>query len=312
MTTAPRTLVTGGTGFIGRNVIAELVARDRPAMSLDHRAKPDHVRRLMDAGAELIVGDIRDPAAVEAAAQYCEAGIIHLAGVLGTGETVTHPRDALDVNITGALNVLETARRLDVPVVVICVGNHWMRNPYAISKRAAEELTNMAAVEWGIRALAVRALNAYGPDQAFRPVRKIIPTMVAGAVADHRITVYGTGEQRMDMIHVDDVAAGLVNALDLAVVLHQSDGTTLELGTGRAPTVLDIAQTIAGLVTEHQGHDVDIECVPMRPGEELDSTVVADKRLVSPLLDWSATTTIEDGLAETVPELIHRYTGETS
>ncbi len=301
------TMVTGGGGFIGQAVLDELLERGETPISLDWRAKPDIVRRHLEAGVEQIIGDVRDHSAVRATAEL-STGIIHLAGQLGTQETVEHPRRAVEVNMLGTLNVLETARELELPLVVITVGNHWMRNPYAITKFAGEQLTNMAAVEWPLAAGAVRALNAYGPEQSFGPVLKIIPTMVRQGLLDQRITVYGDGEQRMDMVHVDDVAIGLVNALTILTAsnarLLWAAGETLELGTGVAPTVGQIADTIADVLEGLGKPRPDICNVPMRPGEEPGATVVANPDLVHPLLEDPVPLT--EGLGNVVARLVDR------
>jgi UDP-glucose 4-epimerase len=85
---------------------------------------------------EVILGDIRDATAMVELAAHCD-GIIHLAAVLGTQETIFNPRPAAETNLVGGLNFLEAVSQYDLPGVYIAIGNHWMNNSYSISKTAS-------------------------------------------------------------------------------------------------------------------------------------------------------------------------------
>jgi len=106
--------VTGGAGFIGGH-------RGHEPLVLDH-----HNRRLHRDDVEVLLGDVRDETAVFELAAHVD-GIIHLAAVLGTQETIQRPRPSAETNILGILNVFEAADRYQLPVVYAGVGNHWMR-----------------------------------------------------------------------------------------------------------------------------------------------------------------------------------------
>ena len=284
-------LVTGGSGFIGSHVVAALLQRDLTPVIFDR-----HVRK-PPAGCELILGDVRDPVAVTEAVAHAD-GVIHLAAVLGTQETIANPRPAAETNILGALNVFEAVAQYQVPAALAAVGNYWMINGYSISKTCAERFAEMYNTERGTRIAVVRALNAYGPGQSVAApyghskVRKIMPAFICRGLAGDPIEVYGSGAQRMDMIHVADVAEVFVRAM-----LHgpNPDGFCYEGGTGYAPTVLEIAE----LVAEYTGGT--ITHLPMRPGEPEDSTVVGDPVTLEPLYGHCPSfRTLRDGVAETV------------
>lgn len=273
-----KVLVTGGNGFIGRYVVEELLSRNNEVLVLDHAAtaKPRD-------GVEVILGDIRDETAVFEAVAHADA-FIHLAGVLGTQETIARPTPAVMTNITGGLNVLEAASRYGVPGVNIAVGNHWENNPYSISKSTVERFVHMFNKNRDTRVSIVRALNAYGPEQSvaspYGPskVRKIMPSFIMRALHGADIEVYGDGGQIMDMIYVEDLARVLVEALIRTV----ADGVipeVIEAGTGRRTTVLDIANQVVKTVGRGQ-----IEHVPMRPGETPGAVVLADTRAMSEYL----------------------------
>ena len=184
---------------------------------------------------------------------------MHLAGVLGTQETVDDPLPAIETNILGGLNVFKAIRRYEVPAVNIAAANHWMYNPYSITKKAAERFALMANKEWGTRIAMVRGLNVYGPRQKAYPVRKIMPNLIEPALKGEIITIYGDGEQVMDMIYVTDIAEVLVRAL---LQHHGVYDTVMDAGTGRRTTVNDLAEAVLGAVGKKM---IEGETVTPRP-----------------------------------------------
>lgn len=259
-------LVTGGAGFIGGYVVRDLIGRGYTVTVLDTRGRTVP-------GATTILGDIRDTAAVSEAVTRSD-GVVHLAGLLGTAEMVKTPRPAVEVNVMGALNVLEAAAANDVPLVNISVGNHWMDNTYSITKDTADRFTRMYRRFRGARVANVRAFDAYGPGQTapapFGPshVRKVIPSFACRALAGLPIEVYGDGLQTIDLIHASDVARILVSGLE--EVDAGREPSVPEAGSGVPITVLDIAKLIIGIVGSGS-----ITHLPMRPGESPGAVIVA-------------------------------------
>lgn len=288
-----KVLVTGGNGFIGQYVCENLEKQDIEPVVFD-RHVPQSTKY------ETALGDTRDFTAVMEAIGKTD-GFIHLAGVLGTQETIEEPEPAVMTNIIGGLNVFRAAKRYGRRGVYIAVGNHWMNNTYSISKTTAERFAFMYNAEHGTEIAVVRALNAYGPRQKPAPVKKIMPNFILPALEKKPIQIYGDGDQVMDMIYVQDVAEVLVRAL---LVNHGVYDSVFEAGTGRKTTVNDIARTVIsevrlqGIVNE-SGNLVDH--IPMRPGEPEHSTVLGNPETLAPLRFFpSDLTTLEDGVKETV------------
>lgn len=280
-----RVLVTGGGGFIGSYVCEALWERDIEPIVFDRRTG-QHLW-----AQEL--GDVRDYTSVSEAVYHSD-GVIHLAAILGTQETVADPRPAAETNILGSLNVDQACKVRGVPAVYIAVGNHWMNNPYSISKTAAERFALMFNAEHGTGIAVVRAMNAYGPRQKAAPVRKILPNFISRALQGEPIQVYGDGEQVMDMIYVADVAEILVRAL---LEDHGNFVTPFEAGTGRRTTVNDIAR----MVLEATGSASMLEHLPMRPGEVPGSVVLGDPETLRPLgMDPADLVPLEEGIRRTV------------
>jgi UDP-glucose 4-epimerase len=291
-------LVTGGNGFIGQYVCEELLRRDYEVSVLDTRW-----REPVD-GARLVLGDIRDATAVTEAIAHAD-GVIHLAGVLGTQETIDNPRPAAETNILGGLNVFEAAVQYDVPCVNIAVGNYWMNNTYSITKNTVERFAEMIDRYRSGRISVVRALNAYGPRQsAVAPwgsskVRKIMPSFICRALTGMPIQVYGDGLQIMDMIYVADVATILVQALETTAAYGPL--LNLEAGMGRDTTVNDIANMVQHEVGEATGEISPIEHLPMRPGEDERSVVRGDPKTLAPIgIDPDDLIPLEQGVERTV------------
>lgn len=298
-------LVTGGNGFVGRYVVGELQERGFQVAVLDRHQHHIHPSIKPPHDGEHYFGDIKDATLVTDAVSHVD-GVIHLAGILGTQETVDNPIPAAETNILGGLNVIQACAQYDVPLVNIAVGNYWEENTYSISKNTVERFVTMSRKYRGKAMMSVRALNAYGPGQVpsapYGPsrVRKIMPSFICRALEGQPIEVYGSGDQIMDMIHARDVAQVLVNAL---VWLRAGNvpRETPEAGTGRPTTVNEIATIVRDAVEEAQGSTSAITHLPMRPGESSKAIVKANPgTLVQLGMDPSKFTKLEAGVAETV------------
>lgn len=287
-----RILVTGASGFIGEYVAENLIAKGFEVLAFDHiapamsplRGNPN-VRRFL--------GDTRDFTAVSEAMAISD-GFIHLAGVLGTQETVNEPRPAVETNIIGGLNVFQSARNYRVKGVYIAVGNHYMNNSYSITKTTAERFALMFNKEHGTKIAVVRGLNVYGARQKHYPVRKIMPNFIIPALKGEEIIVYGDGEQKMDMIYATDIAEILVQAL---LQEHGVYDRVFEAGAGIAPTVNEIAEEVIKQVGKGT-----IKHVEMRAGETKGSVVVGDPETLRPLFGGNLPdfVPLEDGIAKTI------------
>jgi UDP-glucose 4-epimerase len=291
--------VTGGNGFIGRYVCEELISRGHDPIVFDHRGRA--------AGQDwaLMMGDIRDSTAMVELAAHCD-GIIHLAAVLGTQETILNPRPAAETNLVGGLNFLEAVAQYDLPGVNIAVGNHWMNNSYSISKSAVERFVHMFNADRGTRVNNVRVVNAYGPRQlAAAPfgsgkVRKITPAVICRALAGWPVELYGGGVQISDMVWVGDVARALVSALEVAERGEVLDRVA-EVGPVESTSIRAVAELIIELCVERGYAPVPIEDLPMRPGEQAGAVVTADPQTLHSVgIDPESLMSLREGMARTV------------
>jgi nucleoside-diphosphate-sugar epimerase len=269
--------VTGGMGFIGRYVVEELQRNDLVPVIFDHhRRSPDEY----DKNVEVFVGDVRDETAMTEFAAHVD-GIIHLAAVLGTQETIQNPRPAAESNLIGGLNFVEACAQYNLPGTYIAVGNWFMNNPYSITKNMIERFVHMFNADRGTQINIVRAVNAYGPRQlaaqpfAHGKVRKITPALVCRALCEMPMELYGGGRQVSDMVYVGDVAKVLVTSLMEAAAGNVLD-TAVEVGSVEHTTILEVAEEVNEIMAELGKPQVPIESLPMRPGEKEGVAVTAD------------------------------------
>ena len=278
-----KVLVTGGNGFIGQYVCEYLEKKGHEPLVMDHHrgTAPKY---------EVFLADVRDATAVTEAVAHVD-GIIHLAAVLGTQETITNPRPAAETNVLGALNIFEAANQYDVPTVYAGGGNHWMRSEgtgaYTISKTAAEDFVRMHVKYRGSRISIVRPVNAYGPRQSIaKPygtsrVRKIMPAFTCRALTGTDIEIYGDGAQISDCVWVGDVAEAFVRSL-VYTDLHGPLPVPIEVGPTESCTVAEVAQYVASQAASLTGlHPVGTRFLPMRPGEVPNAVVSSDTSTLS-------------------------------
>jgi UDP-glucose 4-epimerase len=264
--------ITGGSGFIGSWVAEELNKRGHSVLILDHRGRTN--------ADNVMLGDVRDETSVMEFAAHVD-GIIHLAAVLGTVETIDRPLPAAHTNILGTLNVFEAASRYDIPVVFAAVGNaNIARGTYCITKSASERFVDMYREDRGLRVTSVRPMNAYGPRQSApepygsAKVRKIVPSFVCSALSGDPLRVYGDGTQISDSVWVGDVARVFVSALEAAangnVPTHPIDVGN-EIPTNVLTVANEVIKNVAGAT---------IETVPMRAGEPFGGPMSTQEELL--------------------------------
>lgn len=246
-----RVLVTGGAGFIGSAVVLRLKEEDHEPVVFDRFQGQD----------------ISDSGAVADAVKDCDA-VIHLAGMLGTHELFDIPHLAVTVNVHGTLNVLQACDVFEASYVGITMPVSGWANVYTATKHCAQDLASAWHRHKGLKVSHVRAYNAYGPGQKCGPghPQKIVPTFATEAWAGRPIPIWGDGEQTVDLIHVDDLALLLVDAL------AYGDDRIIEGGSGEPMTVNHVAalvQLVCG------GASKDVEHYPMRLGEDAGTTIVA-------------------------------------
>lgn len=298
-------LVTGGCGFIGSHLSAALIARGDAVRVLDDLSTGS--RANLAPGAELVVGDIADPASVHAAMAGVE-GVVHLAAIASVQRCTEDWLGAHRVNLGGSIGVFEAAQnpggRGPVPVVYAssaAVYGEQERLPiaedaparplsaYGADKLGSELHARVAGAVYGVPTIGFRFFNVFGPRQDPRsPYSGVISIFCDRFAAGEGVDIYGDGGQTRDFIAVSDIVAGLVAGLAAA----STAAPVLNLCTGRATSVLDLARTIAALC----GVVPAIRHAPPRAGEIRHS--VGSAEAAQAMLGLGAGRELGEGLAE--------------
>lgn len=281
-----KVLIVGGSGFIGQHLI-ELLARDRKYdIGVFDLIKPQFVSSYNN----FLIGDITNFKNVASAVKKNDL-IVDLAGILGTSETFDYVAQVVRVNIEGAVNVFEAAKKYDKPVIYLSLTNDWP-NPYTITKQTANRFAQMYWSQFGVKIGVLKALNVYGEYQKFHEVKKIGPQFIVNALLNKPIKIYGNGLQRVDMVDAKDVARGILAAMESGRVY----GKSIDLGTGKPVKVIDVAKMIIKLANSKS----KIIKVPLRRGEPKNSLTVADLRDLKKNLNFKCESNLEEGLLRTI------------
>jgi len=284
-----RVLCTGGAGFIGSALVDRLLKHGHSVTIFDRHQR----QGTQNQNVSFYLGDIRDQNAVEDAISQHD-GVFNLAALLGTSETVNSPRESIDTNIQGAINVFEGCRIHKKPCVQIATASFKWNNTYAITKHCSERFAFMYSKEFGVKITVVQAANVYGPYQKARPVRKAVPSFISRALRGDPIEIFFDGKQILDLIYIEDVAEILVRAMTIDHGLHNF---LFEAGTGESVTAIQLAE----LIKKVSGSKSEIRYLPGRAGEPPRSLTKADPSTLAPL-NWKQSdfTPLEEGIRKTV------------
>lgn len=302
-----RVVVTGGAGFIGSAVVRALAAAGWDVVVLDRLTYAGRREHLDGVPCELVVGDVCDHVAVGRALQGADA-VLHLAAESHVTRSLAGPEDFLHTNITGTRVMLEAALGLGVarfihmstdevfgaaPPGVSFGVDAPMRpgNPYAASKVGAEALVHAWRHSFGYPAAIVRCTNNYGPRQ--HP-EKAVPSWALAALDGGPVPVHGMGAAVRDWLHVEDLARGLVAALD-----GWRPGATWHFA-GQQPL---LNREMASRVLRGVARSLDRPPAQIEFGEERqgqDHRYSLDDAATRAELGWAPQVALDDGLDQVV------------
>lgn len=244
-------LVTGGAGFIGSHVTRDLLARGMDVTVLDDLSTG--TREAVPAGARLAVGDVRDADDVRHALERVDA-VFHLAARVTIRGSFEQFYEDVETNILGTANVLrwldpQAVRRFVFASSMAVYAEsepgatvsetHPCRplSPYGVGKLSGEQLGAQILAQKDIPFTVLRYFNTFGPGQRFTPYVGVITIFTTLLLQGEAPVVFGDGLQERDFVHVDDIAAGTVLALD-------GPPGTYNLGSGIGTTVKELAEML--------------------------------------------------------------------
>ena len=287
-----RVMVTGGSGFIGSHVVDKLADAGHEPVIYDLRESPHHDR----GSVETVIGDLFDAKRLQRAMEGCEA-VVHLAAYADVGIVAEQPVDAEACNSRGTLAVLEAARATDARVIY--GSTIWVYGAsgdgvideeaslglpdhlYTASKLAGEMYCTSYAELYDVPCTILRFGIPYGPRA--RPAA-VIPIFVSKALNGEPLTIAGDGQQTRRFVYVEDLAEGVVAAVDRGAA-----NRVYNLAGDETVTIRELADVVSDLVD-----DTEIIHTPGRNGD-FGGAVISNERAAEEL-GWRASTPLREGV----------------
>jgi len=299
-----KVLITGGAGFIGHHLTRRLLRMSYEVVVLDNfkTGKMQNISpHLKNAPFKLVVGDVRNKKVIRNAMNGVDA-VVHLAALISVEESFKNPIETHNVNVTGTLNVLEEAARMNIEKFIYASstavygdGNPLpLRedyppkplSPYATSKVSAEYYCEMFHISYSLKTVILRYFNVYGPGQENNPYSGVIAKFLSNALSGAPIVIHGDGKQTRDFIYIDDV----VEATILALESSDAVGQTFNICTGTPVSINELANIVKELIRK----DLKITYDKPRKGDIRDN--YGDPSKAFEILKFKAKNNLKEGI----------------
>jgi nucleoside-diphosphate-sugar epimerase len=296
-------LVTGGAGFIGSNIVEELVRRGERVRILDNfsTGKMENVASFQE-GIELMEGDLRHLDTVRQATEGVDY-ILHQGAIPSVPKSIDSPLDTDESNVRGTLNLLVAARDSGVKKVMYASSSSVYGDtptlpkteemkpaplsPYAVSKLAGEHYCQVFCQVYGLETVALRYFNVFGPRQdPTSQYAAVIPKFVTAMLRGEQPVIYGDGEQSRDFSYVTNV----VQANLLAATAPGVGGQVFNIACGQRYNLLELVATINRIL----GTDITPVHTAPRAGDVRHS--LADIVRAREMLGYQVEVEFEEGL----------------
>ena len=292
-----RVLVTGAAGFIGSHVCERLVAHGHEVVGIDDLSTGSTAPISTASPVRLVEGRFSIPMHSPRRSRGADA-IVHLAASPSVPRSIVDPVASHEANATGTLRVLEAARTLDDPIVVVASSSSVYGanptlpkredlatqplSPYAVSKLATEQYALAWQHSYGLRTLAFRFFNVFGPRQApGHAYAAVIPAFTHAALTGEPLTVHGDGTQSRDFTYVGTVTDVIVDAIERGVTC----ATPVNLAFGSRTNLLEVIDRLGRHrrhATGAQPHRHPPRRRPPQPGRQHAAAIAVPRRHPGP------------------------------
>jgi len=302
-------LVTGGAGFIGSNIVEELLKRGEKVRILDNfsTGKRENIAPFLEK-IEVVEGDIRSYHIVRAAVEGVDF-ILHQAALPSVPRSINDPLTSNEVNVVGTLNILNAAKDVGVKRIVYASSSSIYGDletmpktedmlpkplsPYAVSKLAGEKYGQVFTRLYGLETVALRYFNVFGPRQdPTSQYSAVIPKFVKMIQEGQSPTIYGDGEQSRDFTFVQNVVHA--NLLACGEGLENLSGEVFNIAFGKRITINTLVEKINAIL----GTDVQPIYADPRPGDVKHSLANIGK--ARQFLGYEPEIDFEEGLRRTI------------
>lgn len=304
-------MITGAGGFIGSHLtecLIELVGNLKVFVKYNSRndwgmlelLPADKLSQL-----EVLSGDLKDSDAIRNGVKDVDI-IFHLGSLISIPYSYVNPRETIETNVMGTLNVLSAARDYNVEKVIHTSTSEVYgtakyvpidekhplqgQSPYSASKIGADKVAESFFLSYNLPVATVRPFNTFGPRQSSRAV---IPTIISQALIQNRINL-GSLHPTRDFTYVEDLVEGFIKVAESP----KSGGEVINLGSNFEITIGDLVNKIVSLI------DTDVEIIRdmirVRPINSEVERLWCDNTKANQLLGWRPTFSLEEGLNETI------------
>lgn len=296
-------VVTGGAGFIGSHLADAFLAKGHEVVVLDNLSSGH--RGQVPAGARFHAVDIRSEEAARVVADEKPGALCLHAAQMNVRHSVEDPAFDADVNVVGMLRLLEAARKAGTRLVTFASSGGTVYGevadlptreehptvplcPYGVSKLTGEHYLEYYHRTYGMRYVALRYANVYGPRQDPHGEAGVIAIFAKSLLAGNGARIFGDGRQTRDYVFVGDVVRANLAALE------SSWCGPVNIGTGIETSVVDLHARLRRLT----GRDIAPEHVEAKDGEVRRSVLSCDR--AGRVLGWKPEVSLDEGLAATV------------
>jgi dTDP-glucose 4,6-dehydratase len=307
-----KVLVTGAGGFIGSHLVEELVIKGCKVTAFVHYNSfnrwgwLDYLPKEMLSSIKVFTGDIRDPHGVKKAMEQAEV-VFHLAALIGIPYSYHSPDTYVDTNEKGTLNILQSARELNVERIihtstsevygtaqfVPITEEHPInpQSPYAATKAGADFLALTFYRSFQTPVVIIRPFNTYGPRQS---ARAVVPTIITQILAGQKVIKLGSINPTRDLNFVKDTVRGFI----LAAESETGTGEVIQIGSGQEKSIGELALKVA----EIMGVSISVvsEEERIRPEKSEVERLLADSGMAKKVIHWEPLFSLEQGLTETI------------
>ena len=302
-------LVTGGAGFIGSNIVSELLKQGQQVVVLDNFAtgKRENILPLMkNENLTMIEGDLRSFHIVRSAVKGVDY-ILHQGALPSVPRSINDPITSNDVNILGMLNILEAAKEFGVKRVITASSSSIYGNsetlpkvetmpvnplsPYALTKYAQERYCQIFSQIYGLETVALRYFNVFGPNQdPTSQYSAVIPKFIKLIMADKEPVIYGDGSQSRDFTFVENNVWANIQAC----TAPKAAGEVINIACGERYTLIDLVN----MINEILGKKIEPKFEKDRAGDVKHSLAGIDK--AKEVLGYEVKVDFREGLRRTV------------
>jgi len=309
-----RVLVTGGAGFVGSHLTDRLIELGARVVVLDDLStgkRENLAQHDGDPALTFIHGNANDWATLDRIFdEHKPEYVFHLAAFCGVKRVIERPLDVLK-DIDGIRAIFEFCKDRKVKKILYSSSsevygepvqlpshehgavNPSPRDPYSLVKMLGENLTHHYAQQYGLKTVALRFFNVYGPRQESSPYGFVVGIFLDRALKGETLQIFGDGTATRDFVFYKDN----INCILTAMLKDETNGETINIGKGVPTTIQELAEKVIAL----SGKDLKIEYLPIRKMEIKYRT--PDVRKMESLIGFKATTPLEEGLRATYAHL---------